>query len=169
MAESRSLILAEPQSTREQGRRLARALQISLPPQLLIYLEGDLGAGKTTLARGFLEGLGHTGRVPSPTYTLVEPYALSGYRVYHIDLYRVRDVRELEDLGLGEQLVPGAIALIEWPDHGAGHLPPADIRVRMEIVPAGRVIDYEGLTAAGLDVLANLEPGNARLSTLPAS
>jgi tRNA threonylcarbamoyladenosine biosynthesis protein TsaE len=162
------MILPEPRSTREQGRRLASALQLIRPAQLVIYLEGELGAGKTTLARGFLHGLGHEGRVPSPTYTLVEPYALSGYRVYHIDLYRVRDVRELEDLGLGEQLVLGTLALIEWPDHGTGYLPPADIRVRLEVLPSGRGLNWEGLTPVGLDVLGTLRSGEASLSTLPA-
>ena len=153
MAESRSLILADPQATREQGRRLAATLQVLRPAQLIVYLEGDLGAGKTTLARGFLEGLGHEGRVPSPTYTLVEPYEVSGYRVYHIDLYRVRDPRELDDLGLADQLGSGAVALIEWPDHGAGRLPPPDVRVRLDVVPAGRALVYEGLTDLGHSVL----------------
>ena len=167
MAESGSLILTDSQATRAQGQRLAGALQVSRPSQLVIYLEGNLGAGKTTLARGFLEGLGHHGRVPSPTYTLIEPYALSGYRVYHIDLYRVRDARELEDLGLAEQLTTGAVALIEWPDQGAGHLPPPDVRVRLEIVPAGRALTYEGVTDRGVDLLRHVTPGTNGLLMVP--
>jgi tRNA threonylcarbamoyladenosine biosynthesis protein TsaE len=168
VAESRSLILADPQATRAQGRCLAGALQLVRPPQLIIYLEGELGAGKTTLARGILEGLGHEGRVPSPTYTLVEPYALSGYRVYHIDLYRIRAARELDDLGLAEQLVCGAVALIEWPDHGAGHVPPADIRLRLDLVPEGRALACEGRTEPGRRVLAHLGPVDPGPPMVPA-
>ena len=150
------MILADPLATRDEGARLAAALQAVRPSQLTVYLEGDLGAGKTTLARGFLEALGHKGRVPSPTYTLVEPYSLSGYRIYHVDLYRIRDARELEHLGLAEQFESGAVTLVEWPEHGDGHLPPADIRVRLISVPGGRSLTYEAPTDSGRLVVAKM-------------
>lgn len=153
MAESAPLILEDPAATDACGRRIALAVLAARPPSLMVFLEGDLGAGKTTFARGFLAGLGHQGRVPSPTYTLVEPYVLCGYRVYHIDLYRIRDPAELDDLGLSELLSEGALALIEWPDHGTGHVPPADVRLRLDLAPAGRALTAHGLSARGCELL----------------
>jgi tRNA threonylcarbamoyladenosine biosynthesis protein TsaE len=156
MAESGPLILAGPLETREVGARLAAALLAARPQVLTVYLEGELGAGKTTLARGFLEALGHKERVPSPTYTLVEPYLLSGYRVYHIDLYRIRTASELEHLGLAEQFESGVVTLIEWPEHGGDYLPTPDIRVRLGSIPEGRLLTYEALTDRGSLVTARL-------------
>ena len=121
-----------------------------------MYLRGDLGAGKTTLVRGFLSELGHLGRVPSPTYTLIEPYSLAGYAVYHIDLYRIRSPGELRDLGLGELLEDGAVALIEWPQHGDGELPPADITVDMALDPPGRRMTLQAASALGITVMARM-------------
>ncbi len=153
MVESAPLTLADAAATHAQGRRLADALRAIRPDSLILFLEGELGAGKTTLARGFLEALGHRGRVPSPTYTLIEPYELAGYRVYHVDLFRIRQARELGELDLAEQLGTGAIALIEWPDHGAGYLPDADIRLRLDILPQGRALTCEGVSETGRAVL----------------
>lgn len=157
MAESAPLILESPAETEACGRRFALAVLAARPPSLMIFLEGDLGAGKTTFARGFLAGLGHQGRVPSPTYTLVEPYVLCGYRVYHIDLYRIRDPAELADLGLAELLSDGAVALVEWPDHGSGHLPTADVNLRLELAPAGRALTGRSLSATGRNLLAHVD------------
>lgn len=168
MAESSPLTLADAPATREEGARLAIALQDIRPPQLTVYLEGDLGAGKTTLARGFLQALGHRGRVPSPTYTLVEPYELSGYRIYHVDLYRIRDARELEHLGLSEQLDSGVVTVIEWPEHGAGHLPSPDLRLRLQCLAAGRSLTYEALTEPGRLLIERMRP-RAHISGTPAS
>lgn len=117
----------------------ARLADVCVAP-MLIFLEGDLGAGKTTLARGFLRRLGHRGAVKSPTYTLIEPYEIDGRKVYHLDLYRVADPAELDYLGLREMLAEEAVLLIEWPERGAGWLPPADLRIVIRHRAEGREI-----------------------------
>ncbi len=123
----------------------------------LIFLAGELGAGKTTLTRGILRGLGHRGTVKSPTYTLVEPYELGGRRVYHLDLYRVADPAELEYLGLREMLAEGALLLVEWPERGAGWLPRPDLRVRIEYRPGGRHLELDAETPDGEAILSALD------------
>lgn len=154
MAEPAELILAEPGATQDLGALLAHSVTACGILALTIYLEGDLGAGKTTLARGFLRALGHAGRVPSPTYTLIEPYELSGCRLYHVDLYRIRDPAELDDLGLRDLLAGAAVVLVEWPDHGAGHLPAPDLVIRLRTAGHGRAVSCEAMSPAGRAVLA---------------
>jgi len=143
------LRLPDAGATEALGHRLAAAIKARRPPRLMVYLEGELGAGKTTLARGLLAGLGHDGRVPSPTYTLVEPYALDGYALFHVDLYRLREPGELEHLGLLEQLGEGSLALVEWPDHGGSFLPAADLRLHLAVEDGGRLVQVEGGSPAG--------------------
>jgi tRNA threonylcarbamoyladenosine biosynthesis protein TsaE len=122
----------------------------------LVFLEGDLGAGKTTLVRGLLRGLGHHGPVRSPTYTLVETYELPGALVHHLDLYRIADPDELEFLGIRDLLDGTSLVLVEWPERGAGILPAPDLRVRIEHLDQGRRLGFEptpawaGLLEAGL-------------------
>ncbi|HRJ52652.1 MAG TPA: tRNA (adenosine(37)-N6)-threonylcarbamoyltransferase complex ATPase subunit type 1 TsaE [Candidatus Thiothrix moscowensis] len=107
------------------GARLARRF----PAGGLITLHGDLGAGKTTLVRGLLRELGHTGVVKSPTYTLVEPYHLAGRDIYHFDLYRLAEAEELEYMGIRDYLRPDALCLVEWPEKAGDILPIADLQV----------------------------------------
>ena len=134
------------------GARLAAACD----GRALIFLQGDLGAGKTTLTRGFLRGLGHQGAVKSPTYTLVEPYRVGGRRVYHLDLYRVADPGELEYLGLREMLEEDAVLLIEWAERGEGWLPQPDLRVNIRHTSNGRGLRLSVATPTGEQILSAL-------------
>lgn len=148
-----SLDLADAAAT----ERLGAALAAILPPELVVYLEGDLGAGKTTLVRGLLRALGETGAVRSPTYTLMEPYEAGGYRLYHLDLYRLADPEELEFLGLRDWLDAPSVLLVEWPERGAGVLPAADLRLRLAPTVAGRQARLVAESAAGTAVLSRFE------------
>ena len=134
------------------GARLPGAAQ----PSLVIYLAGDLGMGKTTLSRGFIQGLGHRGAVKSPTYTLVEPYELGEWQVYHFDLYRLGDAEELEFMGIRDYFGGGAVCLVEWPERGQGALPPADIRIKIERDGSGRRLLLQADTLPGRTVLARV-------------
>ena len=135
-----SYALADEAATVDLGRALAAAMTYVLDEaadkassqNLCVYLLGDLGAGKTTLSRGIIQALGHIGAVKSPTYTLVEPYAIVGAndklrQVYHFDLYRLADPAELEFLGLDDYFTGSSLCLIEWPARGGDFIPPADI------------------------------------------
>lgn len=134
-----------------------RVLASRLPVQVVVYLEGDLGTGKTTLARGVLAGLGHLGAARSPTYTLIEPYELAGRRLYHLDLYRLADPEELEYLGLRDLLAEDAIWLVEWPERGRGVLPPPDLRIRLAPAANGRRLSLAACSVAGEAVLDALD------------
>jgi tRNA threonylcarbamoyladenosine biosynthesis protein TsaE len=124
----------------------------------IVYLHGELGTGKTTLARGLLRGLGHTGKVRSPTYTLVEPYQLAQGTVYHLDLYRLGSPEELEWLGLRDMLGERALLLVEWPERGAGVLPSPDLDIHIDYAGAGRIVRLHAASAAGDRLLAALDP-----------
>ena len=121
-----------------------------------LYLEGELGAGKTTLVRGIVRALGHPGTVKSPTYTLVEPYQLSGMRIFHLDLYRLGDPEELEWIGVRDCFAADAVTLIEWPQRGRGVLPAADIRVRIEYAGEARDLHLTADSECGAEIVNQL-------------
>ncbi|MYL22695.1 tRNA (adenosine(37)-N6)-threonylcarbamoyltransferase complex ATPase subunit type 1 TsaE [Halomonas alkaliantarctica] len=122
-----------------------------------VYLEGDLGAGKTTLARGVLRAYGYQGAVKSPTYTLIEPYELNDQRLYHLDLYRLGDPEELEFIGGRDVLDDDALCLVEWPSRGEGWLPEADLRLHLAVADAGRMARLSAETPRGQQWLSALE------------
>ena len=119
-----------------------------------LYLQGELGAGKTTFVRGLLRGLGYQGLVKSPTYALVEPYEAGGRRLYHFDLYRLAAPEELEALGGRDYFHERGLCLVEWPERAAGVLPPPDLLLRLSLAGTGRELDCEARTPAGERCLA---------------
>jgi len=135
--------------TERLGAQLARSRPPPADAAAVIFLVGELGAGKTTLARGFLRACGVTGAIRSPTYTLVEIYEQGGQSILHIDLYRLAAAGDLESLGLREWLQPEAIWLVEWPARAASGLPAADLTVTLHAEPAAHRILIEAGTARG--------------------
>ena len=135
----RSYDIDDDAGMRALGARLAR----HCPGSLVVYLYGDLGAGKTTLVRGFLQGLGYTGKVKSPTYSLLETYELPGRTLYHLDLYRLSDPEELEFIGIRDLMDGKSICMVEWPARGEGVLPSPDLIIRIEYQKPGRRVHLE--------------------------
>lgn len=127
----------------EQTEQLGAWLWQCLPSPCLVFLSGDLGAGKTTLVRGFLRAAGFTGAIKSPTYTLVEEYSLPGHKFYHFDLYRLADPEELEWMGIRDYTGEEAICFIEWPERGQGVLPDPDLWISLAIEGEGRTAVLE--------------------------
>lgn len=151
------IVLPDAGATERAGGRLAAGLG-PLEGPVLIVLAGPLGAGKTTLVRGLLRGLGHAGRVRSPTFTLLEPYELSGKTVAHLDLYRLADPAELDFLGFSDLLVPGNVILVEWPERGGDRLGPPDLVLKLDYEGPGRSLEAVAGTPAGQALVEALLP-----------
>ena len=147
-----SVYLSDEAATLELGARLGWAL----PDRLIVYLRGELGAGKTTLARGVLRGLGYTGRVKSPTFTLVEVYRLSSLYLHHFDFYRFKDPNEWIDAGFRETLGADHVCLIEWPEKAGTLLPAADLELTLEHEDTGRRARLLASSPAGIECLRQI-------------
>ena len=145
--------LPDEDATLAFGTILAKVLT----PGLTIYLDGDLGAGKTTLVRGVLRGLGYQGKVKSPTYTLVELYTVSSLYLYHFDFYRFADPSEWVDAGFREHFNPDTVCFVEWPEKAGEYLPIPDLRIALSVVITGRSLHLNAETEAGKKCLAGLE------------
>jgi tRNA threonylcarbamoyladenosine biosynthesis protein TsaE len=144
------------QETEDFGARVARARPGPSTALAVLYLGGQLGAGKTTFARGFARALGVTGLVRSPTYTLLELYPAGALTLVHLDLYRVRSPAELDSLGLREWAAPGHLWLIEWPERAAGRLPAADLAVAFAVDGSQHEIEATASSALGASWLVQL-------------
>ncbi len=124
----------------------------------IIHLQGDLGAGKTTLTRGLMRGYGYRGAVKSPTYTIVEPYEFERCCIYHFDLYRLLDPEEVEYLGADDYFDRANLCLIEWAENGAGIVPAADLKIEIESAGTGRLLKCQSLTDKGATIAKRLWP-----------
>jgi tRNA threonylcarbamoyladenosine biosynthesis protein TsaE len=150
-----TVLLPDEAATLEFAGRVYR----NLPPGCLVFLRGNLGAGKTAFVRGCLRAAGFMGPVKSPTFTLVEEYALADRVLFHFDLYRLNDPEELEWMGIRDYLRPDAACFIEWPERGEGLLPEADLDIRLEIEGSARRAALSAPTERGREILARLASG----------
>ncbi|MEJ2603517.1 MAG: tRNA (adenosine(37)-N6)-threonylcarbamoyltransferase complex ATPase subunit type 1 TsaE [Gammaproteobacteria bacterium] len=161
MGESLELKLPDEAATEELGAALAHGLAAAPGEACLIALQGELGAGKTTLVRGLLRAAGHTGPVPSPTYTLVEPYDLATGRLYHLDLYRLADAEELEYLGWRD--MTDAVSVVEWPGRAPELVRRADLVVGLAHAGSGRRAGLRAGTPGGSALLARIREAISNL------
>lgn len=150
----RAFVLPDAEATAALGESLAA----TRPARAVVFLQGDLGAGKSTLARAWLRALGVTGAIKSPTYALVERYPIPGGEAAHLDLYRLAAASELDFLGLDELAAEATLWLVEWPERGAGSLPPPDLRVVLAAQGAGRRAVLESASPEGEAWLARAAP-----------
>lgn len=152
MANDITLILDNEAATLACGDKFSRIMANGL----VVYLHGDLGAGKTTFVRGVLHGLGHVGKVKSPTYTLVEPYIIFNYNIYHFDLYRFTDEEEWDAAGFRDYFNAQSICMIEWPERAENVLPEPDIHVHLSHYQNARKIQFLASSALGAQCLKKL-------------
>ena len=172
MQSKHDIFLADEDATIAFGGKLAEATFQAQPPTGeaadlgvgiphiggSLYLQGDLGAGKTTLTRGFMRAFGYTGAVKSPTYTLVEPYEFELCNIYHFDLYRLADPEEVSYLGTDEYFAPSNLCLIEWAEKGAKWLPQADLVLDIAAEGTGRRLTCQSHTEKGGIIAKRLWP-----------
>jgi len=151
-----TFILTDELATISLGKQLADIVKKELKQGIIVFLNGDLGAGKTTLTRGFVQGMGHIGNVKSPTYTLVEPYDLADWQVYHFDLYRLADPEELEYMGIRDYFNRHCCSFIEWPEKGLGMLPAPDMIIDLAYHDEQRQVSLQAKTALGERLLSIL-------------
>jgi tRNA threonylcarbamoyladenosine biosynthesis protein TsaE len=139
----------------DEGRlvELARIMRQNLQAPLVIYLHGDLGSGKTTFARALIHALGYSGRVKSPSYGLLEPYAAGGFNILHLDFYRIESPAELEYLAIGDLFNENSILLVEWPEKGAGVLAPADVELHFDETAGQRFVQLKARSMAGASLV----------------
>ena len=142
-------------ATSEVTEIFGAKLQQILPKKCTVFLQGDLGAGKTTLVRGFLRAAGHQGAVKSPTYTLVEEYLIHDRHIWHFDLYRLHDPEELEWIGIQDYFAHNAICFVEWPERGEGFLPEPDVIIELQAENKGRRVKIKKMPETLLTTLKN--------------
>jgi len=148
--------LADSSVTDALGQGLARSIPSVVHTGAVVYLRGDLGAGKTSCVRSLLHALGARGPVRSPTYTLVETYNLASLTCVHVDLYRIQALTEVDELGLRDVVGPGCLLLVEWPERGAAALPPTDLELILRYAGDGRQASLSAKTPLGAQWLENL-------------
>jgi tRNA threonylcarbamoyladenosine biosynthesis protein TsaE len=138
--------------------RLGTALAAGVAPGRVLHLRGELGTGKTTLVRGLLGALGHSGRVKSPTYTLVEVYTLSSLNFYHFDFYRFKDETEWLSSGFRDYFNPQSVCVVEWPERAGNLLAPPDLDLSLEFLGDGRSASLQARSEAGRSWLSSAQP-----------
>lgn len=153
---SMDFFLADSSVTDSLGRALARSIPSAVLTGAVMYLRGDLGAGKTSCVRSLLRALGADGPVRSPTYTLVETYNLASLTCVHVDLYRIQSLTEVDELGLRDVIGPGCLLLVEWPERGAAALPTADLDLSLLYAGEGRRVCLQAKSPLGAEWLVNL-------------
>ena len=159
MTDSLRYTLPDESATLQFGQQLA----LHLRGGCVVYLHGELGAGKTTLVRGILQGMGHQGRVKSPTYTLVETYQFKEHLVCHFDLYRLADPEELEYMGIRDYFSNNAILLVEWPERGGDLLPAADVDINLAYLDHGRSVTCDAGSQRGRDCIQQTKLDQAKI------
>lgn len=147
-----AILLGDESDTERAGKILAEVSK----GVGIIYLRGNLGTGKTTVCRGILRQMRYLGAVKSPTFTLVEPYKIGNYRIYHFDLYRLGDPAELEYVGIDDYFSQPCLCLVEWPEKGYGYLPKPDLLIKLDIYKRGRIMRLCAGTTLGESMSAKL-------------